>query len=151
MLITPHNKLSCKNGCPTKTIQRTNHDIRNIRNMHKVFVKNNKIAVVAPHIGTPSETFIMRHMSDLVPNQTVVVVNKAHPSCDQTSWNYPVFELSNHWKWLHNKIIRLVARRLHFWKPHHQLLPAIKFTGLPLGPSLHEYLCNKIRRTIPAL
>ena len=37
------------------------------------------LAVVAPHLGAPSETFIRRHMRDLLPGGTVVVAGTAWP------------------------------------------------------------------------
>jgi len=35
---------------------------------------NNSLGIIAPHLGARSETFIQRHMEDLLPNQTVVLV-----------------------------------------------------------------------------
>ncbi len=89
-------------------------------------MKNYKLAVVARQIGAPSETFTMRHMAHLAPKETIVIVNKSHPSFDRASCDFPVFELSNYWNCLHKKVFRFISRKLRLWKPHHQLLPAKK-------------------------
>lgn len=38
---------------------------------------NHRLAIIAPQIGAYSETFIRRHMEDLLPNETVVIAGTA--------------------------------------------------------------------------
>lgn len=38
------------------------------------------LAIVAPRVGAPSETFIRRHMVDLLPGRTALVVNSVMPA-----------------------------------------------------------------------
>jgi len=45
------------------------------------------LAVVAPYVGAPSETFIRRHMQDLLPGGTVVVAGSV---CPDAVWNVEV-------------------------------------------------------------
>jgi len=40
---------------------------------------NYPLAIFAPHIGAPSETFIRRHMEDLLPGRTAVIATTARP------------------------------------------------------------------------
>lgn len=51
-----------------------------------------KIAVISPVLGVPSETFIKRHMSDLCPGRTAVIVKSRQ---NPPAWDFsgPFFEL----------------------------------------------------------
>src|SRR5262245_55666386 len=48
-----------------------------------------KLAVCSHHIGTPSETFIRRHMLELVPEDTVVIAESLTPT-GEPHWNVTV-------------------------------------------------------------
>jgi glycosyltransferase involved in cell wall biosynthesis len=71
------------------------------------------LAVIAPHVGAPSETFIRRHMTDLLPGRTVVVAETARPPiAGHWSVNSPTLILdeairSGAWS---NKVGRAVIR-----------------------------------------
>lgn len=82
-----------------------------------------KLAVIAPYIGAPTETFINRHLSDLAPGRTIVIVNQIHPLCSETSWDFPVFDISNIWNRFHYKALRKIAQRLNIWGRHHRFVP----------------------------
>ncbi|QHT69587.1 glycosyltransferase family 4 protein [Rhodocytophaga rosea] len=62
------------------------------------------LAIIAPNLGARSETFIQRHMQDLLPGKTVVIAssNKA-PLCGHWSVNAPVLIIEDLKKNLHQK------------------------------------------------
>ncbi|MBD1805028.1 glycosyltransferase family 4 protein [Microcoleus sp. FACHB-SPT15] len=56
---------------------------------------NKPLAIVAPRIGARSETFIQRHMQDLLPGNTVIVA--AVNSSDADDWNVDCPILVRNW------------------------------------------------------
>jgi colanic acid/amylovoran biosynthesis glycosyltransferase len=75
---------------------------------------NNKIAVVAPYIGASSETFVQRHMQNLLPGQTVVIASSADmPYAGHWSVDCPVLILNQaSIHSLHRKALRLIYRSI---------------------------------------
>ena len=47
------------------------------------------LAIFAPHIGNRTETFVRRHMCDLLPGETAVVVKGIRNDPDAVPWNVP--------------------------------------------------------------
>lgn len=72
------------------------------------------LAIFGPSIGAPSETFIGRHMRDLLPGRTVAVTETVNgPHGGTWSADCPVLALNQPRDgWLGQHLIRAVARRL---------------------------------------
>ena len=58
-------------------------------------IKRFPLAIVAPSLGKPSETFIHRHMTTLLPERTVVAVRRIEPGFDLETVNFPWFEFGH--------------------------------------------------------
>jgi glycosyltransferase involved in cell wall biosynthesis len=66
------------------------------------------LAVISPWIGTRSETFIYRHMTELLPGKTVVVARKEAPHLDDREMQFPYLVLGErklNWQWLYCGIL----------------------------------------------
>lgn len=69
------------------------------------------LAVIAPTLGTRSETFIYRHMTELMPNQTIVVSRRMAPHLNDRDIRFPYLVLGNsklNWQWLYRVILYLL-------------------------------------------
>jgi colanic acid/amylovoran biosynthesis glycosyltransferase len=75
---------------------------------------SNKLAIFAPHIGATSETFIKRHMADLLPEQTVVIASTASkPYAGHWSVNAPALILDRiQLPSLQYRLIRKLKRKI---------------------------------------
>ena len=75
---------------------------------------SHKLAVIAPQIGAISETFIRKHMEELLPNQTIVIAGNNDPP------------YSGHWDISSPKLIlnKIRKRGLH-WKTYYKILGLI--------------------------
>jgi glycosyltransferase involved in cell wall biosynthesis len=89
------------------------------------------LAVTTPHIGAPSETFIRRHVQDLLPNGTVVVAGAAsQPHAHQWKVAGPCLLLdtaanaSNSQAGLLNRAKWVAARRFG-WRPYERALAGL--------------------------
>jgi glycosyltransferase involved in cell wall biosynthesis len=72
---------------------------------------NTKLAVFTPQVGTVSETFVRRHIEDIMPSRTVVVARRSsHPMGGRWAAHCPVLFLD---RWELRPTIR-VLRRLGF-------------------------------------
>ena len=54
-------------------------------------MKNYPLAVISPSLGKRSETFIYRHMAQLLPGQTVVVVRRNESDLENIDIRFPYF------------------------------------------------------------
>jgi len=58
------------------------------------------LAVMSSWIGLPSETFIYRHMTELLPGRTAVVVRRRADGTDAASPLLVTSEGRRHWRWM---------------------------------------------------
>ena len=73
------------------------------------------LAIFAPHIGALSETFIRRHMEDLLPGRTAVVATTARPPCGgQWGVDCPNLVLDQMESAILRRLFNACARRLRF-------------------------------------
>lgn len=93
-----------------------------------VIDRSHLLAVLAPTVGAPSETFVRRHMCDLLPGHTAVVTGQALPP-ERRAWGVdgPLLDLSQvyprRWERLRDRCFRrsgdLQTRRaLSFLRSH---------------------------------
>jgi len=62
------------------------------------------LAVISPALGTSSETFIYRHMTELLPGQTMVVVRRKEPHLKDLDIRFPYYVLGKskiNFQWLY--------------------------------------------------
>lgn len=87
------NLFSCQKERGDNHIHRESDDHRPVRNGHET-LSAYPLCVIAPFIGAPSETFIRRHMNDILPGKTVVIATSHLPK-GQKFWgvNGPILQL----------------------------------------------------------
>jgi len=75
---------------------------------------NKPLAIFAPQVGVRSETFIRRHMQDLLPGGTVIVtMNIDPPYAGHWSVDCPILVLNKvRWGGLNQGIIHFISRKL---------------------------------------
>lgn len=67
-------------------------------------MKTYPFAIISPALGTRSETFIYRHMTELLPGQTTVVVRRKEPHVGDLDIRFPYLVLGErklNWQWLY--------------------------------------------------
>ena len=80
-----------------------------------------QLAIFAPHIGVRSETFIQRHMRDLLPDETVAVVNTVDgPYAGHWSVQCPVLVLNRDGRI--KNVVRTVGRKLGLQPADHSAI-----------------------------
>ncbi len=65
---------------------------------------NYPFAVISPSLGNRSETFIFRHMAELLPGQTMVVVRRKEPHLEDLNIQFPYLVLGKpkmNFQWLY--------------------------------------------------
>lgn len=73
-------------------------------------MKSYPLAIIAPRLGTMSETFIGRHMVDLLPGRTVVVVRTKDPHIRDQDIPFPYLLPSSsdlNWRLFYNGILEI--------------------------------------------
>jgi colanic acid/amylovoran biosynthesis glycosyltransferase len=74
-------------------------------------MQNYPLAVIAPTLGARSETFIYRHMTDILPDQTVVFTKRRDAYITENDITFPSLVLDDFkysWRWFYYSILYLI-------------------------------------------
>ena len=86
------------------------------------------LAIFAPHIGNRTETFVRRHMCDILPGRTAVIVKSVRQDPDAAKWDVPppVMAIADHSREnLKRQIVRAIGWQLG-WEPPDPGMRAVK-------------------------
>jgi colanic acid/amylovoran biosynthesis glycosyltransferase len=106
-----------------------------------------RLAVFTPQLGRISETFIRRHVEDLLPGQTIAVAQQIMPAGADDHESTPALMLD---RWRRHRAVRLAAR-LRLWGPRVEDAIVAQFLRRhDVRVALGEYL-DEFVRFVPML